>query len=78
MNPPRKLTSHQQGAEEQSVAQNQQTTDQPAQEFSSVEAMLRHDALHTPVPPSVAHRLQGSVGPLLPSDRPWWRRFFGG
>ena len=30
-------------------------------EFASVEEMLRHDALHTPVPPAIAHRLQESI-----------------
>lgn len=48
---------------------------QSALEFGTVEEMLRHDALHTPVPPSIAHRLQESIGPA--PTRSWWRRFFG-
>ena len=49
-----------------------------AREFGSVEEMLRHDALHTPVPPNVAHRLQESLAQVPPAPRPWWRRWFGG
>ncbi len=78
MNPPRKLVSQQQLDQQQALAEGQQTSAQTAQEFPSVEAMLRHDALHTPVPPAVAHRLQESLAPLFPAGRPWWRRFFGG
>jgi hypothetical protein len=41
--------------------------------------MLRHDALHTSVPPTIAHRLAESVSQLPPPPaRGWWRRFFGG
>jgi len=42
-----------------------------------VEEMLRHDALHTPVPPTIAHRLKQSIGPVAPPQRSWWRRLFG-
>ena len=45
-------------------------------EFSGVEELLRHDALHTPVPPSIAGRLRESIGSLKP-NRSWWRRLFG-
>ena len=71
-----KLTPQEQ---EQLAAQQQQTQSSAAQEFASVEEMLKHDALHTPVPPTIAHRLEESVKQLAPpSLRPWWRRFFGG
>ena len=40
-----------------------------AQEFASVEEMLRHDALHTPVPPAIAHRLEESISQLPPPSR---------
>ncbi len=53
----------------------QHTHEQSGHEFPSVEAMLRHDALHTPVPPTIGHRLQQSIGPV--QSRSWWRRFFG-
>jgi len=46
-----------------------------SQEFASVEEMLRHDALHTPVPPNVAHRLRQSLGPLDAPTTPWWKRW---
>lgn len=71
-----KLTPEQQ---EQLAAQQQQAQSSSAQEFGSVEEMLRHDALHTPVPPTIAYRLEESVKQLPPpSARAWWRRFFGG
>ena len=77
MNPPRKLTSQQHSEEQQALTQNQESRSQSAQEFVSVEAMLRHDALHTPVPPAIAQRLKESVAPMLPPAKPWWRRFLG-
>lgn len=71
-----KLTQKEQ---ELRAAEQQQTQLSSAQEFASVEAMLRHDALHTPVPPNIAYRLGESVKDLPPStSRAWWRRFFGG
>ncbi len=71
-----KLTSQEQ---EQLAAQQQQQQATGAQEFASVEEMLRHDALHTPVPPRIAHRLEESISQLPPPPpRAWWRRFFGG
>jgi hypothetical protein len=66
-----KLTSHQ-SEQEQQLQEAQQ---QSVHEFATVEEMLRHDALHTPVPPSIEHRLQESIGPE--PARPWWRRLFG-
>ena len=71
-----KLTSQEQ---EQLAAEQQQKQASSAQEFDSVEKMLRHDAEHTPVPPRIAHRLEESVSKLPPPPgRAWWRRFFGG
>jgi hypothetical protein len=71
-----KLTQQEQ---EQITAGQQQTQSSSAQEFASVEAMLRHDALHTPAPPTIAHRLKESISQLPPAPaRAWWRRFFGG
>ena len=71
-----KLTPQEQ---EQLAAAQQQTKSASPQEFASVEEMLRHDALHTPVPPTIAHRLAESVSQLPPPPaRGWWRRFFGG
>jgi len=71
-----KLTPQEQQA---LAAEQQQAQSAAAQEFASVEEMLRHDALHTPVPPAIANRLEESVKQLPPpSSRAWWRRFFGG
>ena len=77
MNPQKKLTVRQ--AEEQQAVNQQQTQQQPVREFATVEEMLRHDAMHTLVPPSISHRLQDSVSQLPKPARPgWWRRLLGG
>jgi len=62
---------------EELAAQEQQIQKQAPLEFGSVDEMLRHDALHTPVPPAIEHRLRESLGPTAPMPRPWWRRLFG-
>jgi hypothetical protein len=70
-----KLTQQEQ---EQLAASHQQTQSSAAQEFASVEEMLRHDALHTPVPPTIEHRLAESASQLPPPPGPaWWRRLLG-
>ena len=64
-----------------SQAEQQQTAEQHAEaralEFTSVEELLRHDALHTPVPPKLVYRLEQSLRHEPPAPRPWWRRLFG-
>jgi hypothetical protein len=70
-----KLTSRQQ---EQVKNDQQQTRQQTACEFASVEEMLRHDALHTLVPPAVGHRLQASLNREPKPKVSWWQRFFPG
>ena len=70
-----KLTPQEQ---QELVAEQKQTQSSSAQEFANVEEMLRHDALHTPVPPTIAHRLEESTSQLPPpSGRAWWRRLLG-
>jgi len=69
MNHQRKLTSRQ-------STDQQQTQALGPQEFATPEAMLRHDALLTPVPPTVAMRLQDSIGRSAAARVPWWRRLF--
>jgi len=69
-----KLSQRQQAQTEQTLAQTQE---QSATEFNSVEEMLRHDATHTPLPPTIADRLRETLGPVTPPPRSWWRRFFG-
>ena len=46
-------------------------------EFGSVEDLLRHDALHTPVPPDIARRLSQSLRNEKVPARSWWHRLFG-
>ncbi len=76
MSLPKKLTT-QQNTEQEQVSIEATNQAQAAQEFQTVEELLRHDALHTPVPPSIEHRLQASLeqNPIPP--RPWWRRWLG-
>ena len=70
-----KLTPQEQ---EQLAATQQQAQSSSVHEFASVEEMLRHDALHTPVPPFIAHRLEKSIGESPPPPgRAWWRRLLG-
>ena len=65
-------------SQEQQIQHGAEQLQQPsAHEFATVEEMLRHDALHTPVPPQIAHRLQESIGQLPARQRSWWRRLFG-
>ena len=69
-----KLTTEQQ----QQHAAEQQAQSQTAHEFASVEEMLRHDAIRTPVPPSIEQRLKQSAADLPPQKQAWWKRFLGG
>lgn len=65
------------GKQQQDLNQ-QQTTRSEAMEFSSVEAMIRHDTMQTPVPPNIEFRLQKSVEGLPRAGKPWWQRLFKG
>ena len=58
--------------QQQEATQAQNTTER---EFENAEDLLRHDAIHTPVPPRIAQRLQESLDRIPPVPRPWWRRF---
>ena len=76
MNRQTKLTSQEQTQEHLT---SQETQQQGETEFATVEAMLRHDAMHTPVPPNVANRLKDSIEHLPPAPRrAWWKRLLGG
>jgi len=66
-----------QEAEQVTQASQSQQTHETVKEFATTEELLRHDALHTPVPPAIARRLKESLGPLPPPSSPWWRKFFG-
>jgi hypothetical protein len=66
-----KLTSQEQ--EQLAEVKAQQTA---TREFTSVEAVLRHDAGQTVVPPGIAERLARSVLNVPPPERSWWQRVF--
>ena len=75
MNQRSKLNSREQEQEQAPL----QHTQQPAvHQFANPEEMLRHDALRTPVPPAIAHRLRESIGKPPPQGQQWWKRWFGG
>jgi len=59
-------------AQQQEAAEVQKTT---ALEFENAEELLRHDAIHTPVPPEIGRRLQESLDQIPPVARSWWKRF---
>ncbi len=63
--------------EKQEITLQQQIQGKGVREFANADELLRHDALHTPVPPSIALQLRESLS-ALPAHRPWWRRLFGG
>ncbi len=63
--------------EQQQQALGHQQAKESVIEFATPEELLRHDALHTVVPPTIAHRLKDSIGPTPPPSRSWWRRLFG-
>ncbi len=66
-----------QGQQEQSASAEQHREKSAEQQFESVEQLLRHDALHTPLPPRIAQRLRESLAGSVPPPKAWWRRFFG-
>jgi hypothetical protein len=79
MNPPKKLTTqHKTEEQQETLGAQQEQSAQAGQEFGTVEQMLRHDALHTPVPPTIGQRLEKSLKELGGATAPWWRRLFGG
>jgi hypothetical protein len=73
----KKLTSQQKTEEVQETLGQQQSAATSAREFASAEEMLRHDAMHTPVPPAIAERLEQSLAQLPRPPRSWWRRILG-
>ncbi|MFO1486984.1 MAG: hypothetical protein U1F65_00760 [Verrucomicrobiota bacterium] len=61
--------------EEQQLSAGQETQ---AQTFATVEEMLRHDSIRTPVPPEIEQRLQKSAAELPEAKRSWFKKLFGG
>ncbi|MBA4149283.1 MAG: hypothetical protein H0X66_14305 [Verrucomicrobia bacterium] len=66
---------HQQKQESQTEQEQQQVS--KAQEFSSVEEMLRADAAQINVPTRVAEKLNQSIGAEPPQNKSWWKRLLG-
>ena len=79
MKRPSKLTARQKSEELEQLTRDQEQREAPTVlEFASPEELLRHDAIHTPVPPAIAERLKKSLGEeASPSPQPWWRRLLG-
>jgi hypothetical protein len=62
--------------EQQEHVSEQQLTQNTAQEFASVEELLRYDASQTQTPAAIAQRLQKSSADLPRPARSWWQRLF--
>jgi hypothetical protein len=62
---------------EEHTLSEQSSQQHAGHEFNSVEELLRHDALHTPVPPQIAGKLQQSIDSLPRSKPGLFRRLFG-
>jgi hypothetical protein len=77
MDRPKKLISQQKTEEVQETLGQQHAAETTEREFANVEEMLRHDAIHTPVPPTIAQRLEQSAAELPPPARSWWRKLLG-
>jgi hypothetical protein len=63
--------------EQEQQALGHQQTKESVLEFATPEELLRHDAVHTVVPPTIAHRLKESIGGTPSPTRSWWRRLLG-
>jgi hypothetical protein len=61
--------------QQEQIAEHQ-TTQKAAQEFATVEELLRFDATHTNAPHGIADRLRKSSADLPKPPRSWWQRFF--
>jgi hypothetical protein len=70
--------NHETGEEtvEESTLAGKQRAEE-ALSFDTPEAMLRHDAAHTPVPPRVRERVMQSISREAAGSRPkpWWKRW---
>jgi hypothetical protein len=58
------------------IRAEEHTMQNAAQEFSTVEELLRFDAAQTPAPSGIAERLQKSSADLPKPNRPWWQKLF--
>jgi hypothetical protein len=64
-------------SQEDQQSKSTQAHEQQPKDFETAEELLRFDASRTAVPPSVAERLQESIGSQINPDRPWWKRWLG-
>jgi hypothetical protein len=78
MNPEFSKLRHEQRTEaEQSHAQIQsQQSQAKANEFATVDELLRFDSDQNPVPPEVAERLNHSIAAEPKRERSWFKRLF--
>ncbi|HPC61306.1 MAG TPA: hypothetical protein PKX23_11645 [Verrucomicrobiota bacterium] len=75
----KRQTKNQTASETRQTPALRQETQPAVLEFNSVEELLRHDAIHTPVPPAIEHRLARALPAPPPQPAgPWWRRWFRG
>ena len=66
-----------QSEEQQEHTAEHQSTQKAAQEFATVEDLLRFDSAQTSAPPGVGERLQKSSAQIPKPPAPsWWRRLF--
>ena len=63
-----KLNSQEQAQQHQAEQQTQQSS--PPRSSPHAEEMLRHDALHTPVPPAIGQPAEGIAGPIAAARPP--------
>ena len=79
MNPEFSKLRHEQRTEaEQSHAQVQSQQSQvKANEFATVDELLRFDSDQNPVPPEVGERLNRSLAAEPKPQRSWFRKLFG-
>ena len=75
---PHNTNLKQQLREEQATDQFHRAGNQAqAQEFATVEDLLRYDSEKNPVPPEVADRLGRSLEAEPKPHKPWYRKIFG-
>jgi hypothetical protein len=77
MNPESSKLQQRQHQVEQATESQLEQQAPGAQEFNSVEDMMRFDAERTPAPERIADRLKQSIAAEPPPALSWWRRLFG-
>ncbi len=62
--------------QKQEIHQKQEEQVSNAQQFDTVEEMLKADAAQIEVPRRVAEKLNRSIGQMGDSEKAWWKRLF--